>query len=73
MDSKQLKQLIKEQFNNALLEKQKGAQKTDISLNGEPYKLVLDVNRNPTKKGIKIQLIPKGDTVLVDPDEKNRR
>ena len=58
MDSKQLKQLIKEQFSKALLEKQKGAQKTDISLNGEPYKLVLDVNRNPTKKGIKIQFQP---------------
>jgi hypothetical protein len=58
MNSKQLKQLIKEQFTKALLEKQKGAQKTDISLEGEPYKLVLDVNRNPTKKGIKIQFQP---------------
>ena len=58
MNSKQVKQLIKEQFTKALLEKQKGAQKTDISLEGEPYKLVLDVNRNPTKKGIKIQFQP---------------
>jgi hypothetical protein len=58
MNSKQLKQLIKEQFTKALLEKQKGAQKTDISLEGEPYKLVLDVNRNPTKKGIKVQFQP---------------
>lgn len=58
MNSKQLKQLIKEQFNKALQERQKGAQKTDISLEGEPYKLVLDVNRNPTKKGIKVQFQP---------------
>ena len=58
MNSKQLKQLIKEQFTKALLEKQKGAQKTVISLEGEPYKLVLDVNRNPTKKGIKVQFQP---------------
>lgn len=58
MNSNQLKQLIKEQFTKALLEKQKGAQKTDISLEGEPYKLVLDVNRNPTKKGIKVQFQP---------------
>lgn len=58
MNSKQLKQLIKEQLTKALLEKQKGAQKTDISLEGEPYKLVLDVNRNPTKKGIKVQFQP---------------
>lgn len=58
MNSNQLKQLIKEQFNKALQERQKGAQKTDISLEGEPYKLVLDVNRNPTKKGIKVQFQP---------------
>ena len=58
MNSKQLKQLIKEQFNKALQERQKGAQKTDITLEGEPYKLVLDVNRNPTKKGIKVQFQP---------------
>ena len=61
MNSKQLKQLIKEQFTKALLEKQKGAQKTDISLEGEPYKLVLDVNRNPTKKGIKVKFFPLDD------------
>lgn len=58
MNSNQLKQLIKEQFNKALQERQKGAQKTDITLEGEPYKLVLDVNRNPTKKGIKVQFQP---------------
>ena len=58
MNSKQLKQLIKEQLNSALLEKQKGAAKSKIILNGEPYKLVLDVNKNPTKKGIKIQFQP---------------
>ena len=58
MNSKQLKQLIKEQFNIALQERQEGAQKTDITLDGNPYKLVLDVNRNPTKKGIKIQFQP---------------
>jgi hypothetical protein len=34
------------------------------------FTIKVDVNKNPTKKGLKIQLIPKGNTVLVDPDEK---
>jgi hypothetical protein len=57
MDSKQLKQLIKEQFEKALQERNSPTQ-TDIMLGGNPYKLVLDVNKNPTKKGIKIQFLP---------------
>lgn len=57
MDSKQLKQLIKEHFEKALQERNSPTQ-TDIMLGGNPYKLVLDVNKNPTKKGIKVQFLP---------------
>ena len=42
----------------------------NISFNDNEFTIKVDVNRNPTKKGIKIQLIPKGDTILIDPDEK---
>mgnify|MGYP001284054098 CR=1 FL=1 len=42
----------------------------ELSTGDNNFTIKVDVNRNPTKKGIKIQLIPKGDTVLVDPDEK---
>ena len=42
----------------------------ELSTGDNDFTIKVDVNRNPTKKGIKIQLIPKGNTVLVDPDEK---
>jgi hypothetical protein len=42
----------------------------ELSTGDNDFTIKVDVNRNPTKKGIKIQLIPKGDTVLIDPDEK---
>lgn len=37
---------------------------SDISIGGNPYKLSLDVNKNPTKKGIKIQFLPVNNTEL---------
>ena len=52
-----IKQLIKEELTKALHEKA-GAQQTDIMLGGKPFKLILDVNKNPTKKGIKVQFVP---------------
>jgi hypothetical protein len=42
----------------------------ELKTGDNSFTIKVDVNKNPTKKGIKIQLIPKGDTVLVDPDEK---
>ena len=45
-------------------------QEAELSTGDNTFTIKIDVNRNPTKKGIKIQLIPKGGTVLVDPDEK---
>ena len=45
-------------------------QEAELSTGDNNFTIKVDVNKNPTKKGIKIQLIPKGDTVLVDPDEK---
>jgi len=45
-------------------------QEAELSTGDNDFTIKVDVNRNPTKKGIKIQLIPKGDTVLIDPDEK---
>ena len=42
----------------------------ELKTGDNDFTIKVDVNRNPTKKGIKIQLIPKGGTILVDPDEK---
>ena len=42
----------------------------ELSTGDNIFTIKVDVNRNPTKKGIKIQLLPKGATILVDPDEK---
>ena len=42
----------------------------ELKTGDNDFTIRVDVNRNPTKKGIKIQLIPKGGTILVDPDEK---
>ena len=44
----------------------------ELSTGDNTFNIKVDVNKNPTKKGIKIQLIPKGGTVLNDPDEKIR-
>ena len=38
--------------------------KSNIMIGGKPFKLRLDVNKNPTKKGIKIQFVPLG----IDPE-----
>jgi hypothetical protein len=42
----------------------------ELSTGDNTFTIKVDVNKNPTKKGIKIQLIPKGGTILNDPDEK---
>ena len=42
----------------------------ELKTGDNEFTIKVDVNRNPTKKGIKIQLIPKGDTILNDPDIK---
>ena len=42
----------------------------ELSTGDNTFTIKVDVNKNPTKKGIKIQLIPKGGTKLNDPDEK---
>ena len=42
----------------------------ELKTGDNEFTIKVDVNRNPTKKGIKIQLIPKGNTILNDPDEK---
>ena len=42
----------------------------ELKTGDNEFTIKVDVNKNPTKKGIKIQLIPKGGTILNDPDEK---
>jgi hypothetical protein len=42
----------------------------ELSTGDNIFTIKVDVNKNPTKKGIKIQLIPKEGTILNDPDEK---
>ena len=39
----------------------------ELSTGDNIFTIKVDVNRNPTKKGIKIQLLPKGDTIQKNP------
>ena len=43
----------------------------ELKTGDNEFTIKVAVNKNPTKEGIKIQLIPKGNTILLDPDEKN--
>ena len=43
----------------------------ELSTGDNTFTIKVAVNKNPTKEGIKIQLIPKGNTVLDEPDERN--
>ena len=43
----------------------------ELATGDNTFTIKVAVNKNPTKEGIKIQLIPKGGTILNDPDEKN--
>ncbi len=63
MKKNELHDMVLESLNDYINE-------AELSTGDNTFTIKVDVNRNPTKKGIKIQLIPKGDTVLVDPDEK---
>ena len=56
MKERELFKIIAESYLNTLNEE--GAQETNIKLGGGSYKLILDVNKNPTKKGIKVQFDP---------------
>jgi hypothetical protein len=42
----------------------------ELATGDNTFTIKVAVNKNPTKEGIKIQLIPKGGTILNDPDEK---
>jgi len=63
MKKTELHDLVLESLNDYLLE-------AELATGDNDFTIRVDVNKNPTKKGIKVQLIPKGDTVLIDPDEK---
>jgi len=63
MKKSELHNMVIETLNEYLSE-------AELSTGDNEFSIKVDVNKNPTKKGIKIQLIPKGDTVLIDPDEK---
>ncbi len=63
MKKNELHDMVLESLNDYINE-------AELSTGDNTFTIKVDVNRNQTKKGIKIQLIPKGDTVLVDPDEK---
>ena len=42
----------------------------ELKTGDNTFTIKVAVNKNPTKEGIKIQLIPKGNTTLDEPDEK---
>lgn len=45
-------------------------QEAELKTGDNTFTIKVAVNKNPTKEGIKIQLIPKSGTILNDPDEK---
>jgi len=63
MKKTDLHQMLFEELNKALNE-------AELSTGNNKFKIKVDVNKNPTKKGIKIQLIPLDDTILNIPDER---
>ena len=63
MKKTELHDIVLETLNDYITE-------AELKTGDNEFTIRVDVNRNPTKKGIKIQLIPKGDTILVDPDIK---
>ena len=63
MKKTELHDIVLETLNDYITE-------AELKTGDNEFTIRVDVNRNPTKKGIKIQLIPKGDTILIDPDEK---
>jgi len=64
MKKTELHNLISETLNEYMNE-------AELSTGDNTFTIRVKVNKNPTKEGIKIQLIPKGGTILNDPDEKN--
>ena len=63
MKKTELHDMVLETFSDYITE-------AELKTGDNEFTIKVDVNRNPTKKGIKIQLIPKSGTILVDPDEK---
>lgn len=63
MKKTELHDLVLETLNEYITE-------AELATGDNDFTIKVDVNKNPTKKGIKVQLFPKGDTILVDPDEK---
>ena len=45
-------------------------QEAELKTGDNIFTIKVAVNKNPTKEGIKIQLLPKDGTILNDPDEK---
>tara|TARA_Y100000592_G_C5316466_1_gene242703 strand:+ start:151 stop:573 length:423 start_codon:yes stop_codon:yes gene_type:complete len=55
-----------------LFEDQEGTLKYTTNINGRKYKVSFDVNKNPTKKGIKVKFFPltdEGDEIPNPPEE----
>ena len=55
-----------------LFEDQEGTLKYTTNINGRKYKVSFDVNKNPTKKGIKVKFFPltdEGDEISNPPEE----
>jgi len=64
MKKTELHDMVLETLNDYITE-------AELSTGDNTFTIKVAVNKNPTKEGIKIQLIPKGGTILNDPDEKN--
>jgi len=65
MKKSELHDLVLETMNEYITE-------AELATGDNTFTIEVDVNKNPTKKGIKVKLKPKGGTVLMDPDEKLR-
>jgi len=63
MKKTELHDLVLETLNEYITE-------AELATGDNKFTIEVDVNKNPTKKGLKLKLKPKGGTVLMDPDEK---
>lgn len=65
-----IKNIIKEEVLSLLKEEDSQIGYT-VKIAGQTYTLNFDINRNPTKKGIKLHFTPQDSSIATDPKKRN--
>lgn len=71
MKKSNIKNILKEEV-LALLKEEDSQIGYTVKIAGETYKLNFDINRNPTKKGIKLHFTPQESTIATDSKKRNK-